>query len=94
MHARSSNILTLVTTNSSRCFLPKSDNRITLLTHISLSFSIFFNSSHTSRRCDLQFATMGKKKRGHPDVEDILARPWCYYCELRKLLNRTTHFRG
>ncbi|KAH6695122.1 hypothetical protein F5X68DRAFT_272591 [Plectosphaerella plurivora] len=24
---------------------------------------------------------MGKKKRGHPDVEDILARPWCYYCE-------------
>ena len=24
---------------------------------------------------------MGKKKRGHPDVEEILARPWCYYCE-------------
>jgi hypothetical protein len=24
---------------------------------------------------------MGKKKRGHPDVEDVLARPWCYYCE-------------
>lgn len=24
---------------------------------------------------------MGKKKRGHPDVEDILARPWCYYCQ-------------
>ncbi|ORY66971.1 uncharacterized protein BCR38DRAFT_364067 [Pseudomassariella vexata] len=24
---------------------------------------------------------MGKKKRGHPDVEDLLARPWCYYCE-------------
>ncbi|KAK8066019.1 hypothetical protein PG997_012766 [Apiospora hydei] len=24
---------------------------------------------------------MGKKKRGHPDVEDILSRPWCYYCE-------------
>ena len=23
---------------------------------------------------------MGKKKRGHPDVEDILGRPWCYYC--------------
>ncbi|KAI9730691.1 MAG: hypothetical protein M1834_005659 [Cirrosporium novae-zelandiae] len=22
-----------------------------------------------------------KKKRGHPDVEEILARPWCYYCE-------------
>ncbi|KAM0329465.1 hypothetical protein ACHAQA_004774 [Verticillium albo-atrum] len=21
------------------------------------------------------------KKRAHPDVEDILARPWCYYCE-------------
>ncbi|KAK7967050.1 uncharacterized protein PG986_001327 [Apiospora aurea] len=24
---------------------------------------------------------MGKKKRSHPDVEDILSRPWCYYCE-------------
>ncbi|KAF7541561.1 hypothetical protein G7Z17_g11917 [Cylindrodendrum hubeiense] len=24
---------------------------------------------------------MGKKRRGHPDVEDILGRPWCYYCE-------------
>ncbi|KAK4132739.1 hypothetical protein BT67DRAFT_425092 [Trichocladium antarcticum] len=24
---------------------------------------------------------MGKKKRGHPDVEDLLGRPWCYYCE-------------
>ncbi|KAI5864939.1 hypothetical protein GGS23DRAFT_469749 [Durotheca rogersii] len=24
---------------------------------------------------------MGKKKRGHPDVEDLLVRPWCYYCE-------------
>ncbi|KAL1970722.1 hypothetical protein VTN77DRAFT_4366 [Rasamsonia byssochlamydoides] len=24
---------------------------------------------------------MGKKKRGHPNLEDLLARPWCYYCE-------------
>ncbi|AEO68187.1 uncharacterized protein THITE_2117609 [Thermothielavioides terrestris NRRL 8126] len=24
---------------------------------------------------------MGKKKRGHPDIEELLARPWCYYCE-------------
>ncbi|KAL5611670.1 hypothetical protein BROUX41_000752 [Berkeleyomyces rouxiae] len=24
---------------------------------------------------------MGKKKRSFPDVEEILARPWCYYCE-------------
>ncbi|CAH0027704.1 unnamed protein product [Clonostachys rhizophaga] len=25
---------------------------------------------------------MGKKKRGgHPDIEEILGRPWCYYCE-------------
>ncbi|KOS18187.1 BUB3-interacting and GLEBS motif-containing protein [Escovopsis weberi] len=24
---------------------------------------------------------MGKKKRGHPDIEEILSRPWCYYCE-------------
>jgi hypothetical protein len=24
---------------------------------------------------------MGKKKRGYPSVDDVLARPWCYYCE-------------
>ncbi|KAM0706682.1 hypothetical protein Q7P35_006011 [Cladosporium inversicolor] len=24
---------------------------------------------------------VNKKKRGQPDVEDIIARPWCYYCE-------------
>ncbi|KAM4067220.1 RING-6 like protein [Hirsutella rhossiliensis] len=24
---------------------------------------------------------MGKKRHGHPDVEDVLGRPWCYYCE-------------
>lgn len=24
---------------------------------------------------------VGKKKRNHPDVEELLARPWCYYCE-------------
>ncbi|KAI9654560.1 MAG: hypothetical protein M1829_000916 [Trizodia sp. TS-e1964] len=24
---------------------------------------------------------MGKKKRNHPDIEEVLARPWCYYCE-------------
>ncbi|KAH8813044.1 hypothetical protein F5884DRAFT_321464 [Xylogone sp. PMI_703] len=24
---------------------------------------------------------VSKKKRGHPDVEELLARPWCYYCE-------------
>ncbi|PGH35838.1 hypothetical protein GX50_01296 [[Emmonsia] crescens] len=24
---------------------------------------------------------MGKKKRGHPDLEELLSRPWCYYCE-------------
>lgn len=23
----------------------------------------------------------GKKKRGHPDLEEVVARPWCYYCE-------------
>lgn len=28
---------------------------------------------------------MGKKKRGHPDVEDILSRPWCYYCKCRHI---------
>ncbi|KAI9785610.1 MAG: hypothetical protein M1816_000357 [Peltula sp. TS41687] len=24
---------------------------------------------------------MGKKKKHHPDAEEILSRPWCYYCE-------------
>jgi hypothetical protein len=24
---------------------------------------------------------MGKKRRGHPNVEELLSRPWCYYCE-------------
>ncbi|OAQ98403.1 hypothetical protein LLEC1_06546 [Akanthomyces lecanii] len=24
---------------------------------------------------------MGKKRRGHVDVEELLGRPWCYYCE-------------
>ncbi|KAI1170674.1 hypothetical protein F4777DRAFT_583673 [Nemania sp. FL0916] len=24
---------------------------------------------------------MGGKKRKHPDVEELLNRPWCYYCE-------------
>ncbi|PGH10189.1 hypothetical protein AJ80_07548 [Polytolypa hystricis UAMH7299] len=24
---------------------------------------------------------MAKKKRGHPDLEELLNRPWCYYCE-------------
>ncbi|KAF0642261.1 hypothetical protein FPSE5266_03992 [Fusarium pseudograminearum] len=24
---------------------------------------------------------MGKKRRGHPDIEEVLHRPWCYYCE-------------
>lgn len=35
-----------------------------------------------SERCAPQSLTkMGKKKRGHPDLEELLARPWCYYCE-------------
>ena len=43
---------------------------------------------------------MGKKKRGHPDIEEILSRPWCYYCERdfddRKVLlnhQRAKHFK-
>lgn len=38
------------------------------------SKSISFHSS-------VRPSTMGKKKRGHPDLEELLARPWCYYCE-------------
>ncbi|KIV93656.1 hypothetical protein PV10_04851 [Exophiala mesophila] len=43
---------------------------------------------------------MTKKKRGHPDAEEILARPWCYYCErdfddLKILINhqKAKHFK-
>ncbi|OJD36714.1 c2h2 finger domain-containing protein [Diplodia corticola] len=43
---------------------------------------------------------MGKKKRNHPDVEEILNRPWCYYCErdfddLKILINhqKAKHFK-
>lgn len=31
---------------------------------------------------------MGKKKRSHPNIEELLERPWCYYCKL-VLPNRT-----
>ncbi|ROW04756.1 hypothetical protein VMCG_04832 [Cytospora schulzeri] len=24
---------------------------------------------------------MGKKKRSHPNIEELIDRPWCYYCE-------------
>ena len=43
---------------------------------------------------------MGKKKRGHPDLEEIIQRPWCYYCErdfddLKILINhqKAKHFK-
>lgn len=43
---------------------------------------------------------MTKKKRQHPDVEEILSRPWCYYCErdfddLKILINhqKAKHFK-
>ncbi|KAK8215813.1 C2H2 finger domain-containing protein [Phyllosticta capitalensis] len=43
---------------------------------------------------------MGKKKRHHPDVDEILQRPWCYYCErdfddLKILINhqKAKHFK-
>ena len=43
---------------------------------------------------------MGKKKRSQPDLEEILARPWCYYCErdfddLKILINhqKAKHFK-
>ena len=29
---------------------------------------------------DLNTAAMGKKRRG-PSLDELLARPWCYYCE-------------
>ncbi|RMD42665.1 hypothetical protein DV735_g2443, partial [Chaetothyriales sp. CBS 134920] len=43
---------------------------------------------------------MTKKKRNHPDLEEVLARPWCYYCErdfddLKILINhqKAKHFK-
>ena len=43
---------------------------------------------------------MTKKKRNHPDLDEILARPWCYYCErdfddLKILINhqKAKHFK-
>lgn len=43
---------------------------------------------------------VNKKKRAHPDAEEILARPWCYYCErdfddLKILINhqKAKHFK-
>merc|ERR1712230_293470 len=43
---------------------------------------------------------VGKKKRHHPDVEEVLSRPWCYYCErdfddLKILINhqKAKHFK-
>lgn len=43
---------------------------------------------------------MGKTKRKHPDIEETLARPWCYYCErdfddLKILINhqKAKHFK-
>jgi hypothetical protein len=33
---------------------------------------------------------MGKKKRGHPDVEELLSRPWCYYCPSAAITLSTT----
>ena len=43
---------------------------------------------------------MTKKKRNHPDVDEVLSRPWCYYCErdfddLKILINhqKAKHFK-
>ncbi|KKY13748.1 putative c2h2 finger domain-containing protein [Phaeomoniella chlamydospora] len=43
---------------------------------------------------------MTKKKRGHPDLDEVLGRPWCYYCErdfddLKILINhqKAKHFK-
>ncbi|CAF9941007.1 hypothetical protein IMSHALPRED_002249 [Imshaugia aleurites] len=43
---------------------------------------------------------MGKTKRKHPDIEETLSRPWCYYCErdfddLKILINhqKAKHFK-
>jgi hypothetical protein len=51
-----------------------------------LLFSIF-NSLLFASLCSLRSSPqtgrmVGKKKRNHPDIEELLARPWCYYCKL------------
>ena len=30
----------------------------------------------------ISYDKMGKKKRSHATVEELLSRAWCYYCEL------------
>jgi hypothetical protein len=34
---------------------------------------------------------VGKKKRNHPDVEELLARPWCYYCKFTPCTSNHPH---
>jgi hypothetical protein len=46
------------------------------------AFSILLEGlcDHQGCRLPISADTMGKKRRG-PTLEELLARPWCYYCE-------------
>ncbi|KAL8830380.1 MAG: hypothetical protein Q9170_005762, partial [Blastenia crenularia] len=59
--------------------------------------------SNLVNACELDIPTaaaMGKNKRKHPDLDEIIQRPWCYYCErdfddLKILINhqKAKHFK-
>ena len=58
-----------------RHFLERGHRQLLLRSyHVFTLFRLQFTALHLT-------STMGKKKRGHPDIEEVLARPWCYYCE-------------
>ncbi|KAK3321855.1 hypothetical protein B0H66DRAFT_182264 [Apodospora peruviana] len=64
------------------------------------SDSLGISRSVHSVTCVQPSATMGGKKRKHPDLEELLDRPWCYYCErefedLKLLIShqKAKHFR-
>lgn len=52
--------------------------------HTPEQISLSFATPRTFTGFELLFAfvdaTMGKKRRG-PSLEELLDRPWCYYCE-------------
>lgn len=71
-------------------------SQISLFPHQSASLRAFSNYSVGSK----VVATMTKKKRNHPDLDEVLNRPWCYYCErdfddLKILINhqKAKHFK-
>ena len=53
----------------------------TIATDLTSPSSVIALSTDRRAYHPLLSSKMGKKKRHHPDVEEIITRPWCYYCE-------------